>query len=674
MSGRDVILTLKVENDPSNKNAFSHFQNEIQRLKKSLDDALSGRGRGGSGGGGSGGGPRSGGSGGPNDDLKERIKLAGQLLNQQIKDDAKLRAAQLREKKRQIAEDLRLAQDRDRVEATNYINEHRRAIRERQKAERDAQRELNQELRNSYRQQRVHAAMERRQDAITNRILRGGAGIIGSVGGFIGGDTGSSLANVALGAHTAIQGFETGKGVVGAIGAARNPSLVAGSNAAVAAGAPVAAAGAAAILAWLPALAAAIRGATIAIKGSESTAKVFRGGRAFDLQSNGNLGSAFGEGIAGSSLNPYNWLQWGSSDEQLKASGIQSYAGLELSRRRLTSQQANNQRQAMARQYLLGQGQQLVGLSRTAGYDARRYGSLPSGPADIGTASGLASQFGFMKGGSSFFGSHALTGFREQFGEIQRGRIMSLRETEARTRENNFGREGLKGELQSALSAYGNAGGDTQAREQAEQRIVQARSALVSKAREEHQIAMDTARARLTSAQSEYQLRKQIADDARTGYESDLEKFAAASPAERARLRAISDKQKAGIGLSAGEIETARGYSSFSQFAKSQGIKRAEEAGAGDVFSAAKEENKRLQQEMDAAKSRVEKAQIELDNKYEIDINLKSDESFEQAFLKEFAPKLQEMDKAANDRYLKLRDEVNQIWRKLSGRAPIPGT
>jgi hypothetical protein len=674
---RDVIFRLKVEDHAGNKAEVSRFVNETTKAQKRVEDA----------------------------GVKSAQRIAAErqkAVDRQIAEEQKKRQqletwyqgvrtksaqmdfqAGLRERQKDTEsrkqEEQKFLDWRAKVRRNSFQLE----ARENQRLRREEQRELERELRTSYRQQRLAQAQERRHDAITNRVARGAVGAIGSIGGLIGGDTGSRLANFALGGHVALETYERGKGVVGAIGALRNPALAPGSNAAVAAGAGVGAAGAAAIIAWLPALAMAIKGATIAIKGSESSASIFRGGKLLDARQGGTLGGAFGEGIAGSSANLFNLLSRNSSDTQLNEAATnkdggglfsfggasESQANLELSKRRLTKQQAALTVRAQARANILGLGGQ-IGVST---YDARAYRGADLGPAGIGTAETLGA--GSVGGSSAFFNARSLREYTRQFGDIRRQAGLSRMELGARSRQNDYGRPALENQLRSDLSARDTVGSsDPAMRQQIEQRIAETAKRLTEIHREDQRITTEAAQVRLNAAKQEYDIRKQMADEAKETYETDAEKFLFASPEERARIRSISQKMDEGQDLTRSEILSAKGYGITSEYARKQAVKMAEEAGFGsDIFSGAKAEKDRLRTDAEKAKTELNKSQIELDNRFKIDINVKSDETFQATFMKEFAPKLQEIEKASNDKINKLREDFEKALNKFANNSRTPG-
>ncbi len=693
--GRDVVFNLKVEDDPKNKGIMGSFSRQIAELKKDLDNALSGgRSRGG---GGSGGGRTGGGNNGPNDDLKDRIKLAGQLLNTQVKEEAKRLATEKR--MRDVAD----ANDRQREMAfTKWrtdlrIKSFQLEARENERLRKESEQNQRRQQVESRREQRVHMMTERRRDAALNRVFRGGVGAIGSIGGFIGGDTGSALGNVALGGHVAKETYEGAKGLAGGIGTLMNPALR--GSAAVGAGAPVAAAGATALIAWLPALAMAVQGATIAIKGSSSTAAAvtFKGGRLLDRGAgSGHLGSAFGEGIASSSFNYQRLISRNLSHADLEQQAAQTgqdrfsdnaraQSNLELSNRVYNSQGRWDKEGkrwvatgSLVRQSELDKNRrerlsQLSGSVGISDYDAGDYarGQRPIGPAGVGTASSLGAG---SVGASTFLSRRQIRDTELQFGGIRRDAANEQIGLSARA--GAIG--GKKDDLRSQIRADEAIRGDTSLGDQksgvrleAEQRIIEAREKLRSLDRESQSIATDTARLRLGSAKQEYEIRKQMADEAEESHKSDLEKFAEASPEERARIRAVGAAQKSGAKLTRGQALVARGYNQFREFGRSQ-LQQIGQDASGDLFAGGKQEREMRKRAAEEAKVKADQETIKLDNQLKVNVTLTNDKTFEQVAEPEFAKLFQEIDKRMHDQNEYFRTELEKGINKFGNGRRVP--
>jgi uncharacterized protein YwbE len=279
-------------------------------------------------------------------------------------------------------------------------------------------------------------------------------------------------------------------------------------------------------------------------------------------------------------------------------------------------------------------------------YDERDWAQPNLNVGSVGTASSLGAG---SLGRLNLFSREQTEATETRLGGIQQNRMRSAFEEQAARQQNNRGLAGYYDRISTAASELGKTN-DPEQREQIEKRIGAARDQILNKAREEQRISMQGAHERLASAKEEYEIKKQMADEAKRSVQSDITKFVLASPEERERIRSISQKQKKGGKLTRGEIQEAQGYDSFRQFADQQAQRIGlQEMHAGDVFSQSIDEKNRLARDAETAKGAAQKAEMVVEQKHRVDIVLKSDQALSQAVLSAFTPILQEMDKKQAD-------------------------
>jgi hypothetical protein len=294
-TGRDVMFRLVVENSAANKQTLTQFGAELAGIQKKATTTAAQEAK-----------KRA------DNEIKEAKKAAAQLAKDQKKEfDSEIREAQRRDKTiadHHLKTELKLLNDlarakkkheeemaryRERVRANSAQLEQRENIRLAREANR-ARIEAQDSTSRQY-------AMERRGNR--SRTNAGGwtaaAGGIGSMArgvaysGLVGEKDSQTVVNALL-------GVEAAKSIgTGSINAVRGASAATGM--AVGAGGAVAGGGAAmaALVAWLPALASAVKAATVLIKGSSITRK-------------GDVGGSIGEGIAST----YSWMTGGMREPE----------------------------------------------------------------------------------------------------------------------------------------------------------------------------------------------------------------------------------------------------------------------------------------------------------------------------------------------------------------------
>lgn len=548
--GRDVIFRLVAQADPASKGIMAKWGADLAGVQKAV--AKSAR--------------------------AEQKKAADNLA---------------KEAKRAGDQETKEAFKRDKLIADNHLKQHLKAIDERQKAERKstqdrirteqrAEEELarwKQRVRANSAQleQRENIRMAREAAAERERLLqdtrseyakerkansRGGANVAGGLsmaaGGFgnmARGIAFSGLVGEKNSEHVVntLLGVEAAKGIgVGSMNAVKGVSTASG----MAIGAGGAAAGGtaavAALVAWLPALASAVKAATVYIKGSATTRR-------------GDASGAIGEGIAST----YSWALGGAKET----------AG--------RSQFFTDPR---------GGGETLLNPYLEAGRSSQALAGM-QGAAETRRLA-MARQAGLLG----------------DLGEFQREQSkgnLSSSQSMLRGDAARFSQLGAGGENNSAVqAAYANVKASM---EQVKQLSLDAARAQIEGSRDQLQ--------NLRSAQ---QVAKQIADEAKNAYESDIAKASKLSPAEQLRLREIDQKQKSGQGLNAEELGFAEQFNEFRRrgFVQSEQQRRAQDFGLSDIFEGGKTAAEDSARKSTEIGEQVAKAELTVKQQHEVVIKL----------------------------------------------------
>lgn len=555
--GRDVIFRLVAQADPASKGVMAKWGADLAGIQKAITKTA----------------------------MAEQKKAADN---------------QLKEAKRAGDQEIRETFKRDKMIADNYVKQHLKAIDERQKAERQstqerirAEQRAEEELtrwkqrvraNSAQLEQRENIRMAREAQAEQLRIAREqeralanqgrtdarnaaransdasrrSAGLTTAAGGFgsiargvaysglIGDKSSEHIVNTLLGVEAA-KSVGTG-GIQFAKGASAATGMSIGTGGALAGGT----AAIAALVAWLPALASAVKGAAIVIKGSSSTHR-------------GDIAGGFGEGIASTYS---SWL--GGLKETEGRSQFFSAPG--------------------------GRKETYLNPFIQAGRSANTL-------ADQGSTSAMRQAARAQQ--------TALLGDLGQFQREQTKGNLSASQSMLREDASRFSQLGAGGEKNSAVAqAYANVKASM---EQVKQLSIDAARAQIEGSRDQLQ--------NLRSAQ---QVAKQLADEAKSAYESDIAKASKLSPAEQLRLREIDQKQKSGQGLNAEELGFAEQFNEFRRrgFVQSEQQRRAKDFGLSDIFEGGKTAAEDSARKSTEIAEQVAKSELTLKQEHDVVIRL----------------------------------------------------
>lgn len=455
----------------------------------------------------------------------------------------------LQEKKRAASE---LEQWRLRVRQNSAVLEQKENIRLVREGEREAMRQRNM----------AQLASARRGAAATQFVEGAGSLARGvAYSGLIGERNTQTVLNTILGVEAtgsiARGGINTARGLSGMTGMAMGAGgAVGGGTAAVAA-----------LLAWLPALASAVKGAAVAIKGSESTRR-------------GDISGGFGEGIAG------------------------TYAGA-------MGKLPPWMRNAASNQFSFAQSA-LIGPLGTSLLSGTVLGGGGLDPYD--KLAGSSANFERMQGSAEA---------RRQAIASQAGMVGDLGQMQRESSRGNLGASQamLKGDVSrfNEMSAGGQSNAAVQAAYQnVRESMEQVRSISLDVANTQ----LEGSRAQLANLHQSASLAKQIADETKRAYQSDIMKAATADPEERVRIQTIARKRAAGETLSRTEIGHAAQYNEFRDYASSEAEKRAEEAGLSGYFEGGRKKAEEALKKSEGITADIAKSELEVKQKTEVVVRL----------------------------------------------------
>jgi len=563
MPGRDVLFNLKVNADPSAMKDLKAWADACKKAQEGIDKAA-----------------EEGAKKLTKTKLTEAEKAAKELEKIYNKAEKGSYKNDQAARKKNIDDEIKESQKRDKVIAGNYLKEHLRAIDERVKAEKRQESELadwKKRLRaNSAKleqQENIRLAREaagariKAQDEISRQYSRerrenrnnrtnaaGGfataAGGFGSMArgvaysGLIGEKSSESIVNTLLGVEAA-KSVSTG-GMQFAKGASAATGMAMGAGGAMAGGG----AAMAALVAWLPALASAVKGAAVVIKGSSITRK-------------GDISGGMGEGIAGT----YSWALGGMKEPEGQSQFFTDPRG---------------GKETLMNPYIQA-GRSQAGVDRmTADQQARR---------------------GLMANQVSAISN---------LGDFQRNATVG----------NISASQSMLGEdvsMFKSLATNGKHGADVAAAyENVRQSMEQVKRLSIDSARAQ----IEGSRDQLNNLRGAAQEAQRIAEQSKSAYESDISKASKLDPEGESRLREIDRKRKAGEGLSRSELEFAEGFNEFKDYTKSEQERRAEENGLSDIFAGGKESARKNEQAAISKQIEVWQSEVEVEMKHEVIVKL----------------------------------------------------
>ncbi len=367
-----------------------------------------------------------------------------------------------------------------------------------------------------------------------------------------------------------------------------------------------AAAGIAAIAAWLPAIASGLQGLSVILSGSSVTGR-------------GDIRGGLGEGVARTYSGAFGLLSkrtWGGD----AGTGRPDLLGL-----------FSNPR---------GGGENLGTPYFGAAFSGQAYNAQLTARAE------RQKRMAVLSGDLAEAGSLRLEGVRGNLGAARAG-------------------------LRSAVGDYSTAksvNADYSVQQQAARNIKTIQEEILRINREQAATVVQGAR-------THYDILKRTADDAinkskeaRRNLQSDLIKFASASPFEQARVQNVSAKLRAGTDLNAADVAIASQYNAFETQAASQAEKLARASGAGDIFGAAISDKKRLEAEAVKAAEEAGKAVVTLAQKMIVEVLVKHDD-FADTDLKLFKPVLDEIAERDRQQIINIENKIKQASQAL--RPPI---
>lgn len=318
-----------------------------------------------------------------------------------------------------------------------------------------------------------------------------------------------------------------------------------------------------AIIAWLPALASAVRGATVIIKGSATTGR-------------GDISGGLGEGVAGTYSDALGYvpkgLRKGASAQfaiaqsglgilphLMGGAGLDPYLNLAASKEKITSQQ----------QAAIEEQKQLAGrtlLIQTQGQNQARGGQdTGSARSQLVKNADLLSRFG--SGGEETSDVQALR--QNTIASMERFKQLSLDAARAQ---------------------------------------------------------VEGSRDQLTNLRQSHSEMKAMADEALKAYQGDIAKAGSLDTEGMSKLREIARKKSAGEKLGSEEIGFASQFNEFRDYVNSEQERRASEFGLSDLFGGGKRKAEELRRSEVAGAEEITKTELEVTQKHEFIIKIEKGE------------------------------------------------
>jgi hypothetical protein len=649
---RDVIFRLKIENDPNNSKVWDEFAKKTsenndrfrdplrERIKKEREERVKGE----------------------DETLTYIQKLKSKSAQLEYRENLKVRQEARKAQEKERAEDIRLAQARDKVIAQNYLREHLKAIDEAKKAQDRANKQREQD---AIRLARIETTA--RNQAFTSRMAasqgfaQAGRGAIGlgrgvALAGVMGEEDSEKLLQniiaieagfqtlnsgldiwrgLAQGVHNyrkALEAARTAQAAVSAAQAAGSAAQAGGSAASglggvgaaggMAGSAPLAAA-IAALVAWLPAMVSASRALSIYRNGSEITRK-------------GDAVGAAGEGISETYKDIARYLP-SERTMNMAGGGIANalFAPYRESNERedATEQirKANEERKKQSDEFGKRITDSILSLRDVNFARNERQFALAPGMSDSERQLALSkANLRDSLNASSELGARA-----EQLSGTER----------------QFGGESLKAV--------------TEAARQAQQNVLDQIREQISLHKQVSQERVAGAQRELDLAKQSAQTARQMAEEAKNRLKSDEVRFGELSAAEQARLRDIKKKQDQGVALNTEDAQFARQFNAFKDFADESSRTRARDAGFSDIFGQQVGEGLLADAAAEMMEEQVQKAEVKLQKEYKISIEIEEGrDSLTQQLMEQFeeiAAKLEEVDAREQANKEELATKMKQV-------------
>lgn len=300
-----------------------------------------------------------------------------------------------------------------------------------------------------------------------------------------------------------------------------------------------------------------------------------------------------------------------------------------------------------ASKYGLGGGAEVGGLTDTIATKEVQFGAaiarrLPRG--GIGVFTGLQAMFGGVIGSEdalakqqqAYANESGMAATRasqiQKLGAFQ-NRSGTTLDVAKRQLNDNYG-------LLQGLSAGGASGADVQA---AYANVRQSMERVKQLSVEAARAQMEGSRDQLENLRHSHTLSKQLADESRRAYQSDIMKAATATPEEQMRLHEIARKRASGEQLNRIELDYAAQFNEFRPLVESQAEIRARELGLSDHFAASRKTYKDAEAKEAADRTLIEKLDLEVKQKHEFVIKLEQGEFSDKA-MKEIDVRLKQIE------------------------------